>query len=83
MPPRVHPTGGGDDVPPVVQSDGHGGGGGIQSEQEHANSLRLPGAPGGRSPSSGQLTADKLLRSPQIRTNHSRGNRWHPAAQAS
>jgi hypothetical protein len=38
----VHLARRGDDVVAVVQRDGDGGGGGIQSEQEHANSLRLP-----------------------------------------
>ncbi|BBC35960.1 hypothetical protein SGFS_072540 [Streptomyces graminofaciens] len=38
----------GDDVRAVVQRDGDGGGGGIQSEQEHANSLRRFGPAHGR-----------------------------------
>ncbi|CAK7281680.1 conserved hypothetical protein [Streptomyces misionensis JCM 4497] len=42
VPARVHLARRGDDVRSVVQGDGDGGRCGIQSEQEHANSLRRP-----------------------------------------
>ncbi|GAB2778788.1 hypothetical protein GCM10027073_09240 [Streptomyces chlorus] len=44
----VHLARRGDDVVAVVQRDGDGRGGGIQSEQEHTNSLRLPAPRVGR-----------------------------------
>ncbi len=48
VPARVHLARRGDDVRAVVQRDGDGGGCGIQSEQEHANSLRRPRLTHGR-----------------------------------
>ena len=50
VPAGVHLTRRCDDGGAVVQGDGDGGRCGIQSEQEHANSLRLRRAPHGRSP---------------------------------
>ncbi|GAA0341049.1 hypothetical protein GCM10009540_71500 [Streptomyces turgidiscabies] len=49
MPARVDLARRGDDGRPVVQGDRDGRGGGIQSEQEHANSLRRPRPAYGRS----------------------------------
>ena len=76
VPARVHLAGRGDDGRAVVQGDGDGGGGGIQSEQEHANSLRLP-APGARPPGPAHHL---LLPSRQATYSRTRGGHSVPAA---